>query len=57
MLLGVCGTWVVDVVLSVGEDFEWAGEVKEVHVFVHGHEDLDGLIALVGVLNRTHLGG
>ena len=49
-------TWIGDVVLGVGKDFKRPGEIQEIHVVVHGDENLDGLIGL-GVLNCTHLDG
>lgn len=41
--------------LSVVEDFEGAGEVKKVHVVMHGHEHLDRLIDILP--NCTHFDG
>ena len=48
-------TRVIGVMLSVAEDFKGTGEVKQVHILVHGEENLNGFILVAP--NCTHFAG
>lgn len=50
-------TWVLNIVLGVGEDLQWTNKVHGVHPLMHGNEDLDWLIRAVLLNDCTHRAG